>query len=88
MRSAGVTKSLPPFVVTRFTKSTIDCFALPSFQEGKASAARAAPIASASMQASALAIRFRKREVFIALPVNGPETQRAAPAIAASAALR
>ena len=37
MRSATGTNSLPPFVVTRATKSVIDFFVAPSFQDGSGS---------------------------------------------------
>ena len=37
MRSAAGTKSGPPSVVTFATKSTIACFAGPSFQDGSGS---------------------------------------------------
>ena len=49
MRSAGGTKSGLPALVTFSTKSTMDCLAAPSFQDGSGSAACAA---SASRRAS------------------------------------
>ena len=49
---AGGTKSAPPCVVTRATKSVIDFFAAPSFQDGSGSAgcATATEIAASHRQ--------------------------------------
>ena len=60
MRSVGGTKSLPPFVVTRLTKSTIDCLALPSFHEPSASAACACAAATASRHVVATRRKVRR----------------------------
>ena len=65
MRSGSGTKSLPPGVVARLTKSMMDCLALPSFQDGSGSAAWAMVVTSASTQANVVTTSFRVRVVFM-----------------------
>jgi len=64
MRSAGRTKSGEPSLVTFATKSTMDCFALPSFHDGSASAVCAMVVVKASAQTITAARRFGMRVVF------------------------
>ena len=57
MRSGTGTKSGEPGFVTFATKAMMDCFAGPSFHEGKGSAACEAAVVKASAAMSAAAIR-------------------------------
>ena len=65
MRSSSGTNFAPPASVVTRTKSTMACFAGPSFHEGSGSLARAMVVAKDSAPTSAVASRFRVRIVFI-----------------------
>src|SRR5215470_7135756 len=62
MRSAGGTKSAPPWAVVRVTKSVTDFFTTPSFQDGRGSLwARAARQPIAKTRSAKLDVLHRAR---------------------------
>ena len=67
MRSAGATNPGVPSFVTRATNSMMDCLALPSFQDGRGSAAPAQAVVRATAPTSPVARRRHLR-----LPIGSP----------------
>jgi len=65
MRSGSGTKSLPPGAVTRWTKSTTDCFALPSVHDGSGSAAVAKDEIASQKASTTTAVSLRCIVLFL-----------------------
>ena len=68
MRSGTGTKSGEPGVETLSTKATMDCLALPSFQDGRGSPARAA-VAKALAMTSAIPTTLDPCLILMVIPL-------------------